>query len=56
MDRTILVVDDHAGFRRAARALLQAEGFEVIGEAVNSAQALVEVGRRSPANVLLHRP
>ena len=33
VSRTILIVDDHAGFRRAARSLLIAEGFEVVGEA-----------------------
>ena len=26
MAQTVLIVDDHAGFRRAARALLEAEG------------------------------
>jgi DNA-binding NarL/FixJ family response regulator len=30
---TILIIDDHAGFRAQARALLAAEGFTVIGEA-----------------------
>lgn len=30
---TLLIVDDHAAFREAARALLEAEGFDVIGEA-----------------------
>jgi hypothetical protein len=25
--RSVLIVDDHAGFRRMARALLEAEGF-----------------------------
>ena len=29
MGQTVLVVDDHADFRSAARALLEAEGFEV---------------------------
>ena len=28
---TVLIVDDHAGFRSFARALLEAEGFEVVG-------------------------
>src|SRR5437016_12024852 len=27
---TVLIVDDHAGFRATARALLQAEGFDVV--------------------------
>lgn len=53
VDRTILIVDDHAGFRRSARALLQAEGLEVVGEAADGASALAEVVRLSPAVVLL---
>jgi DNA-binding NarL/FixJ family response regulator len=31
--RTVLIVDDHADFRAAARALLEADGYAVIGEA-----------------------
>ena len=31
MDRSVLLVDDHAGFRAEARATLAAGGFEVIG-------------------------
>jgi DNA-binding NarL/FixJ family response regulator len=34
MARTVLIVDDHAPFRALARALLQLEGFEVVGAAV----------------------
>ena len=30
---TVLIVDDHAGFRAGARALLEDEGFEILGEA-----------------------
>src|SRR5690348_17959352 len=30
---TVLIVDDHDGFRSSARALLEAEGFAVVGEA-----------------------
>ena len=33
MAKTVLIVDDHAPFRALARALLQLEGFEVVGEA-----------------------
>lgn len=29
---TILIVDDHSTFRTTARALLEADGFEVVGE------------------------
>ena len=53
MDRTILIVDDHAAFRRAARALLQAEGVAVVGEAADGAHALTEAARLTPEVVLL---
>ena len=33
MAPTLLIVDDHVGFRAFARALLEAEGFVVVGEA-----------------------
>jgi len=29
----VVVIDDHAGFRATARRLLEADGFEVVGEA-----------------------
>jgi response regulator RpfG family c-di-GMP phosphodiesterase len=29
---TVLIVDDHPGYRAAARAVLEADGFEVVGE------------------------
>ena len=50
---TVLIVDDHAGFRRSARALLEAEGFEVVGEAAEGEQAVAEVERLRPDVVLL---
>jgi CheY-like chemotaxis protein len=50
---TVLIVDDHAGFRRMARKLLEAEGFDVVGEASNGAEALVAVARLRPDLVLL---
>jgi hypothetical protein len=30
---TILIVDDHPSFRATARAILEADGFEIVGEA-----------------------
>jgi CheY-like chemotaxis protein len=51
--RTILVVDDHPSFRATARALLEAEGFDVVGEAEDGASALAEVARLQPEIVLL---
>ena len=33
MPKTVLIVDDHPSFRRSARAMLEADGFAVVGEA-----------------------
>jgi DNA-binding NarL/FixJ family response regulator len=51
--QTVLIVDDYAGFRRSARALLEDAGFEVVGEASDGRSALAEAQRLSPAVVLL---
>lgn len=42
MGTTVLIVDDHECFRTSVRKLLEAEGFDVVGEAGDgsSAQAL----------------
>ncbi len=53
MRTTVLIVDDHADFRQSARALLEAEGFEVVGEAAGGEQAVAEVERLRPEVVLL---
>ena len=53
MSPTVLIVDDHPSFRASARLLLEAEGFEVIGEAADGASALEEIGRLTPQVVLL---
>ena len=53
MARTVLIVDDHAPFRTLARALLQLEGFEVVGEAADARSALDAVRRLQPSVVLL---
>jgi DNA-binding NarL/FixJ family response regulator len=50
---TLLIVDDHAEFRASARALLQAEGFDVIGEAADGAEALRAVADLQPEIVVL---
>jgi DNA-binding NarL/FixJ family response regulator len=41
---TLVLVDDHGGFRTEARALLEAQGMSVLGEAETGRQAL-EVAR-----------
>jgi CheY-like chemotaxis protein len=51
--RTILVVDDHETFRATARALLEAEGFRVVGEAADGASALEAIEGLHPDIVLL---
>ena len=53
MRPTVLIVDDHAAFRASARALLQAEGFDVVGEAANGAAAVEAVAALRPQIVLL---
>jgi DNA-binding NarL/FixJ family response regulator len=50
---TVVIVDDHAGFRSSARALLEAEGFDVVGEAGDGLSALAVIGRLHPRVVLL---
>lgn len=50
---TLLIVDDHAGFRAFARALLEAAGYDVVGEADNGASALAAVAALDPDLVLL---
>lgn len=51
--RTILVVDDHAGFRATARRLLERDGWTVVGEAEDGASALVAAAALAPDVVLL---
>ena len=53
MRTTVLIVDDHADFRRSASALLDAEGFDVIGDAADGDAALDAVERLRPEVVLL---
>jgi DNA-binding NarL/FixJ family response regulator len=53
MRPTVLIVDDHAEFRESASALLEAEGFAVIGEAADGDEAIAAVERLRPQVVLL---
>lgn len=53
MARTVLIVDDHAEFRRIARTLLEAASFEVVGEAADGRSAVAEAARLRPEVVLL---
>ena len=53
MPTTVLIVDDHATFRASARLLLEAEGFEVIGEAADGGSAIEQTTSLAPDLVLL---
>ena len=50
---TVLIVDDHAAFRALARQLLQADGYDVIGEATDGQAGLHAAGSLQPDVVLL---
>ena len=53
MPRTVLIVDDHPSFRASARRLLEADGYTVVGEAGDGAEALAAAGELAPELVLL---
>jgi DNA-binding NarL/FixJ family response regulator len=53
VSRRILIVDDHAGFRASARRMLEAGGFDVIGEADDGAAAVEAAANLTPDVVLL---
>ena len=50
---TILIVDDHAPFRVQARALLEADGFTVVGESDTGTTGLAAARKLKPSLVLL---
>ena len=53
MSPRVLIVDDHDRFRSFARAMLTAEGFDVVGEAADGAAALRVARLVEPDVVLL---
>jgi DNA-binding NarL/FixJ family response regulator len=53
MTRTVLIVDDHPSFRATARALLESDGFVIVGEAQDGREALALVDELGPEIVLL---
>jgi DNA-binding NarL/FixJ family response regulator len=58
MGASVLIVDDHSGFRAHARRLLECEGYNVVGEAADCASALAAAQRLAPelALVDVHLP
>lgn len=53
MARTALIVDDHPSFRASARRMLEADGYEVIGEAASGSAAVAAAKQLRPELVLL---
>jgi DNA-binding NarL/FixJ family response regulator len=53
MGQRVLIVDDHAGFRANARRLLECEGFQVVAEAADGAEAVRAAAEHTPDLVLL---
>jgi DNA-binding NarL/FixJ family response regulator len=50
---TVLIVDDHAAFRALARQVLQADGYDVVGEATDGQTGLDAAGSLQPDVILL---
>ena len=48
MRPTVLLLDDHDGFRARARVMLEAEGFDVVAEATEGTAAIEAAGRLHP--------
>ena len=53
MATTALIVDDHRLFRTSARLLLEAEGYDVVGEAEDGASAVAAAEQLRPDVVVL---
>jgi DNA-binding NarL/FixJ family response regulator len=53
MPTSVLIVDDHPSFRLSARRMLEAAGYDVVGEAEDGEAALAAVRELSPDLVLL---
>jgi DNA-binding NarL/FixJ family response regulator len=50
---SVLIVDDHPGFRAAVRDVLAGCGYLVVGEAVDGASAVVAAAELRPTVILL---
>jgi len=51
--KTMLLVDDHSMFRQGVKALLEREGFKVVGEASNGYEAVRKVRQLNPGLVIM---
>ena len=51
--KTVVIADDHPSFRASARAILESEGFEVIGEAEDGKGAIAAARDLAPDVLLL---
>jgi two-component system response regulator EvgA len=58
MGASVVIVDDHAGFRAHARRFLECEGYRVVGEAADCAGGLAATTQLGPDLVLvdIHLP
>ena len=53
MRKTVLIVDDHPSFRASARRMLEANGYDVVGELDNGDGVVAAVEKLNPEVVLL---
>jgi DNA-binding NarL/FixJ family response regulator len=53
MGKTVLIVDDHPSFRASARRMLEADGYDVVGEAADGTSAIDAARELQPDVVLL---
>ena len=53
MTRTVLIVDDHPAVRRAARRVLEEDGFEVVAEKGSAQEAIEAADELRPGIVVL---
>ena len=50
---TVLIVDDHAGFRQFLRSVLEDDGFDVVADVADGEQAVATAAASHPDLVLL---
>ncbi len=53
MAPTVLIVDDHPSFRTIARLVLEADGYEIVGDAASGGEGVSESVRLQPDVILL---